>query len=118
VTGFEADADGTPQPRFAASSGGFGSRQREHPPLAEDAAIIPVLSSRGAPPELFLGQLTDFVERRQIPFVLVTGWPLVDWLPDATGCLVTLGASLPVAAAAAAVLAGEAEPTATLPGLI
>jgi hypothetical protein len=118
VTGFEAGADGKIEPRFAPFQTLTGGRASETVRLAADAAVIPVLSCRGTPPDAFLNQLSDFVEQRQAPFVVVTGWPVIDWVPDTVGCLVTFGASPPVAAATAAVLAGEVETSATLTGLI
>jgi beta-glucosidase-like glycosyl hydrolase len=120
VTGFDPDATGRLQPRFAAKTGRIGARPTRSEParLAEDAAIVPVLSTRGTPPDTLLNQLSEFVEQRQAPFVLVTGWPLIDWVPESVGCLVTFGASAPVAAAVAAVLAGEVEATGSLQGLL
>jgi len=119
VTGFEVDATGKLQPRFAAlagPSGGRGSRA-ESARLPDDAAILPVLSARGMPPETFLYQLSEFVEQRQSPLVLVTGWPVVDWIPESVGCLVTLGASAPVAAVVARILVGDVQATGSLEGL-
>jgi beta-glucosidase-like glycosyl hydrolase len=115
---FETEEDGKISPRHGSISGQTGAAVVEKERLPNDAAVIPVLSCRGKPPDAFLNLLSDFIEQRQVPFVIVTGWPVIDWVPDTVGCLVTLGASPPVAAVTAAVLAGEAETTATLKGLI
>ncbi|UCH82763.1 MAG: glycoside hydrolase family 3 protein [Candidatus Latescibacterota bacterium] len=77
--------------------------------VSEGTSVVPVFSVRGTPPEVFFANLTEFCERHNVPFVLVTGWPLLDWIPSSAGCLVTLGASAQVAAAVSAVLAGETE---------
>ncbi|MEJ2720423.1 MAG: glycoside hydrolase family 3 N-terminal domain-containing protein, partial [bacterium] len=76
--------------------------------VPEGTVLIPVVSLRGRPPDAFLEALTEFCDRHGAPFVLVTGWPHIGWIPDAAGCLVTFGASPQVAAAAVAVLSGEA----------
>ena len=110
VVGFEPDTTGMLVPEFAMDGG--GTKQDET--LAGDALLLPVLSARGTPPEAVLGKLSDFVEQRQVPFVIITGWPIIDWLPETTGALVTLGASPPVAAATAGVLAGETQATGSL----
>lgn len=119
VTAFEADADGKTEPIFAPVDGELdaGPARATRSRLPAAAAVVPVFSARGAPPVLFLTQLADFVESRQAPFAIVTGWPLVDWVPESTGCLVTLGASPSVAAAVAAVLRGDTPATASLTGL-
>ena len=118
VTRFEAGADGKIEPWYGPIQGQTGTFTREKDRLPADVAVIPVLSCRGAPPDAFLNLLSDFVEQRQVPFVVVTGWPVIGWVPETVGCLVTFGASSPVAAATAAILAGETETTATLKGLI
>ena len=86
--------------------------------MSDEVLLLPVFSVRGAPPELFLAQLTDFIEQRQIPFVIVTGWPIVDWIPESVGVLLTFGASAQVAGAVAAVLSGQAQASGSLQGLV
>ena len=88
------------------------------PQLPDDAALLPFFSARGLPPEEFLNGLTEFVVQRQIPFVVVTGAPLFDWVPESVGCLLTLGASPQVSAAVAAVLAGKKQAGGSIEGLI
>jgi beta-glucosidase-like glycosyl hydrolase len=116
VTGFAAD--GRPTPDMAAPPGGSGKGRRPATPPGDDDLLLPVFSARGVPSDDFLSALTGFLDKRRVPLVIVTGWPLVGWLPEAVGCLVTFGASAPVAAAVANVLSGDAEPTATLEGLL
>jgi hypothetical protein len=115
---FEKDADGAVQPVFMSPGKmdfiggppGQGSRVTGKDfRVAEGSVLVPLFSVRGVPPERFLEDLTEFCERHAAPFVVVTGWPLVDWVPELAGCLITFGASAQVGAAAAAVLAGEVE---------
>jgi hypothetical protein len=77
--------------------------------VSEGTVLVPVFSVRGTPPETFLADLGEFCECHAVQFVLVTAWPLLDWVPETAGCLVTFGASVQVAAAVSAVLAGEEE---------
>ena len=122
VVGFERSDDGL-QPVFEpiGSDGVFlqpseeGARKRFAFP--EDSVLLPVFSSRGAPADNFLADLSEFVEQHQAPFVLVTGWPLTDWIPDDVGYVLSFGASQPVAAATAAVLLGEREAVGTSQGV-
>jgi len=112
VIDFERDEDNTLRPVFAppsVSTAAIGEEDRNvrAPALPEEALIVPVFSSRGVPPDQFLERLTEFVEDRHVPFVIVTGWPETSWIPESVGCLITLGASGPVAAVAGAILAGE-----------
>lgn len=119
VTGFETDTSGRTRPRPAPSAvSGPGKRGGERLQLDDDAPILPVFSARGIPPDTYLEQLAAFVEERKARLVIVTGWPLVGWVPEGVGCVVSFGASAPVAAAVAAVLSGDAEATATLEGLL
>jgi beta-glucosidase-like glycosyl hydrolase len=92
--------------------------KRGSSPSTVPAIVVPVFSARGIPPRSFLEGLVALIERQRSPLVIVTGWPLVDWVPETVGCLVTLGASAPVAAAVAGVLSGDAEATASLEGLV
>jgi beta-glucosidase-like glycosyl hydrolase len=85
--------------------------------LPEGSPCIPVVSFRGTPPETYLDLLSQWVEERVVPFVLVTGWPVYEWVPESVGCMLTLGASSPVGSAAAAVLSGELTARGTLKGL-
>ena len=116
VVDFERDEDGEIRPLFATPEREWqGERQDGRKTAAsgelfnlpEEALLLPVLSARGVPPEEFVEALTEFVDRHGAPFVLVTGWPLVEWVPEFVGCLVTFGASPQVAAAVSAVLSGE-----------
>ncbi|MCZ6767076.1 MAG: hypothetical protein O7D32_09110 [bacterium] len=113
VVGFDRDENDAVRPVFAPPSvstapvDGEDSHPVRSPELPDDALIVPVFSSRGVPPDPFLDRLAEFVEDRHVPFVIVTAWPVTSWIPESVGCLVTLGASGPVAAAAGAVLAGE-----------
>jgi hypothetical protein len=75
--------------------------------LKPGQVLLPVLSARGAPPEGFLDRLGAFIDDLGAPFVIVTGWPFVEWIPASAGCLLTFGASPQTAAAASAVLAGK-----------
>ena len=77
--------------------------------LAKGQVLLPVFSARGAPPDGFLEGLSAFIERHGVPFVIVTGWPIIEWIPESVGCLLTFGASPQVAAALSAVLSGKAE---------
>ena len=95
-------------PSVNTAPAGEEDRHVRAPELPEEELIVPVFSSRGVPPDQFLDRLAEFVEDRHVPFVIVTAWPETSWIPESVGCLVTLGASGPVAAAAGAVLAGEA----------
>jgi hypothetical protein len=76
--------------------------------LRKGQLLLPVVSFRGAPAERFLEDLAEFIDRHGAPFVVVTGSPIIDWIPPAVGCLLTFGASAQVAAATTAVLAGTA----------
>lgn len=125
VVGFDTDTGGRVQPVFARrerelvldaqrATGSDLAGQR----LDDDAALLPVFSTRGMPPEGYLVALSDFATQRDIPFALVTGSPIYDWVPDTAGCLLTLGASPQVAAALASVLAGQATATGSLAGLV
>jgi hypothetical protein len=76
--------------------------------LARDQVLLPVFSARGVPPDRFLEHLSAFVVRYGAPFVVVTGWPIIDWIPEPVGCLLSFGASPQVAAAISAVLSGKA----------
>jgi hypothetical protein len=95
--------------RTTPSDDASAPRRKEWTELLPDAAIVPVLSFRGAPPEALRQTLVDFIDQRGVSMVIVTGWPITDWLPDDTGILLTFGASAQVGAAAAAILGGEAE---------
>lgn len=109
VTGFE-DSDGTGsfKPRF--QEPGSAGRLDFLTGLPEDASrIIPLVSMRGAPPVEFMEGLTAFVDTHPCPLVLVTGWPLTDWIPADTGVLLTLGSSKQVASVTASILTGKTE---------
>ncbi len=119
IVGFESDENGVVQPVFLSpetTDRVTGAPLRPSKvravgfAVSEGTVLVPVVSLRGTPPDDFIENLTEFCERHAAPFVLVTGWPHVDWVPVDAGCLVTFGASVQVAAAAAAVLAGETTP--------
>jgi hypothetical protein len=116
LIGFEEDEDGEAQPvfetprmtvidatRYDPRSGAAGIALELEP----GQVLLPVLSARGAPPEGFLDRLGAFIDDLGAPFVIVTGWPFVEWIPASAGCLLTFGASPQTAAAASAVLAGK-----------
>lgn len=107
VMGFEdGDGTGSLEPRFRKQ--GRAGRLDFLPGLPEDASsVIPLVSLRGAPPVEFMEGLTAFIDTRPCPLVLVTGWPLIDWIPSDTGALLTLGSSRQVAAVTASILSGE-----------
>ncbi len=125
VVGFDTDSGGRVRPLFAPrerelvldaqrATGADLSAER----LPDDAAVLPLFSARGRPPEESLNILAEFVTQRPVPFVVVTGAPIYDWVPESVGCLLTLGASPQVAAAVAALLAGQAQATGSLEGLV
>jgi hypothetical protein len=123
VVRFERDEEGGFRPDFnpAASEGSvpdFPDGKNRLRSLPEGAVVIPVVSFRGAPPESLNDELREFVDRFTVPFVIVTGWPIVGWISEPIGCMVTFGCSAPVAAAAAAVLSGEAEAGGSLEGIV
>jgi beta-glucosidase-like glycosyl hydrolase len=106
ICGFREDTAGSAQPVFDPDgrSGRIGARLDASP---GDSRNIIVFSSRGGPPEAFQNGLDRFIGMHPFPFVVVTGWPLIEWIPPDIGVLVTFGASMQAASAAAAVLAGE-----------
>jgi hypothetical protein len=101
--------------RFASSSGGLDTGGLE---LDAGEELIVLFSARGTPPEDFLAALTFYCEASSPAAVVVTGWPVYDWVSAETPALWTLGASVQVAAAAARVLAGELDPVALPEGLV
>jgi hypothetical protein len=108
ICGFEEDMDlATVRPVF--DHGARGGRIDERADLPPDGSRnIIVFSARGAPPQEFIGGLERFIGIFPSSLVVVTGWPLIEWIPPDTGALVTFGASMQAASAAAAILAGEA----------
>jgi beta-glucosidase-like glycosyl hydrolase len=72
--------------------------------------LLPVYSARGAPPKGFLGRLSALLTEYEAPFIIITGWPIIDWIPEDIGCLLTFGASPQVAAALSGVLTGGKSP--------
>ena len=116
LVGFEEDEDGEVRPLFEAPRRAVIDATRFDPrsrpagtvlELQQGQVLLPVLSARGAPPEGFLDRLGAFVDELGAPFVIVTGWPFVEWIPASAGCLLTFGASQQTAAAASAVLTGK-----------
>jgi hypothetical protein len=86
--------------------------------LARGQVLLPVFSARGRPPDEFLEGLNAFVVRYAVPLVVVTGWPIIEWIPDSVGCLLTYGTSPQVSAAASAVLSGNAEARGSLDAVL
>jgi hypothetical protein len=118
VVDFERGADGEIEPVFRppervewVEQPNAREKRPERVPfrLPDGVLLMPIFSARGAPSEDFMEALTEFVYGHGAPFVIVTGWPIVEWVPESAGCLVTFGASPQVAAAVSAILAGEAE---------
>ena len=116
LLGFEEDEDGEVRPVFETprrtviDAARYDPRSRPMETtvvLKPGQVLLPVLSARGAPPQGFLDRLGAFIDEQGAPFVIVTGWPFVEWIPAAAGCLLTFGASPQTAAAASAVLAGK-----------
>jgi hypothetical protein len=85
--------------------------------VSADEDVILAFSCRGYPPEPFLEHLVSFVNRFEPAVVLVMGWPVLDWIPDAATALLCFGGSSHVASAAARILAGEIEPQGQIQGL-
>lgn len=117
LVGFDVDEEGEVQPvidrpqRTIIDATRYNPRSRgngETMELNADQVLLPVVSLRGEPPDGFLEHLARFVDRHGAPFVVVTGSPMVDWVPSGVGCLLSFGASAQVAAAVSAVLAGKA----------
>jgi beta-glucosidase-like glycosyl hydrolase len=77
--------------------------------LGGDEDLVLVFSSRGTPPPEFLDGLGAFAARFEPAVVLVLGWPVVDWIPEASPALMCFGASPQVATSAARILSGEAQ---------
>ena len=118
LVGFEDDERGAVRPVFEYPRATVIDATRYDPrlhaaeeefKLAKGQVLLPVFSARGAPPDGFLEGLSAFIERHGVPFVIVTGWPIIEWIPESVGCLLTFGASPQVAAALSAVLSGKAE---------
>jgi beta-glucosidase-like glycosyl hydrolase len=124
LEGFEEDETGRLSPRLAAPDRKvILDAQRATGAdlsgvMSDDEPIIPVVSSRTRLSEDASVSMTRFLEERHIPFVIVTGVPVTDWVPESVGCLVTLGASAATGTAAAAVLSGAARASASLARLL
>jgi beta-glucosidase-like glycosyl hydrolase len=120
VVGFEADSLGGVRPLFVTGDGterpGEERGVQFKPPGG--TVVIPVLSTRGVPPDDFLDGLSAFVDQQGVPMVIITGWPVFEWVPELVGALLTLGASPPVASALADVLTGKAKPVGSIEGLV
>ena len=63
-----------------------------------------LLSARGVPGEDFMAALSSFAEDAAPTAIVVTGWPLFDWIPELTPAVWSIGASPQAAAAVARVL--------------
>jgi beta-glucosidase-like glycosyl hydrolase len=85
--------------------------------LSGDEDLVLLFSCRGSPPEEFIDSLGSFAGRFEPAAVLVLGWPVLDWIPEASPALICFGASPQVASAAAQILAGEAEARGQAQGL-
>ena len=128
---FAPDEDGRMQPitsrawRMRSSRSDWAAPQAEETAEAitedftvpEGLTLLPVLSSRGIPPEDWLANFEEFLLLHQVPFIIVTGWPMTEELPQSIGRLFTFGASPQVASAAAGVLSGSVEPLKSVPTL-
>jgi beta-glucosidase-like glycosyl hydrolase len=128
---FAPDIDGRMQPitaralRMKAQREGLGAQAQEETAEAitedfmvpEGMTLLPVLSSRGVPLEEWLANFEEFLLLHQVPFMIVTGWPITQELPQSIGRLFTFGASPQVASAAAGVLAGSVEPLKSAPSV-
>jgi beta-glucosidase-like glycosyl hydrolase len=123
LVGFEHDEHGDIRPVFEAPQRAVIDVTRYDPrthrgessfEVKQGQLVVPILSARGAPPEGFLDHLGAFADEVGSPFVIVTGWPFVEWIPASAGCLLTFGASPQTAAAAAAVLSGRQKPPGSL----
>lgn len=117
VVGWITEADGTVRPELeraapsvvdAARFGGHAGGAEFQP--SQYGYVGVVFSSRGAPPEDFVSAMEAFAEAFPPVFVVLTGWPAAEWIPDEVPVLASLGASPQVAAAVARILAGEATP--------
>jgi hypothetical protein len=124
VLEFTSEADGSARPVLSGSGGVIdaarftGGANQEWVDVGGDEELILLLSARGTPGEEFLAALSAFAEETLPAAVLVTGWPVFDWVPESTPGLWTIGASPQVAAAVARILAGEMDPAALDDGLI
>jgi beta-glucosidase-like glycosyl hydrolase len=120
VVGFEEDASGSVRPLFATREGRGRTDEAGgvefKPP--EGTIVVPVLSARGTPPDDFLDGLSAFAERQGVPMVIISGWPVVAWVPETVGALLTLGASPQVASALADVLTDKAKAVGSIEGLV
>ncbi len=105
---FVIDPSGTPRPVFAESRRKGVHEVLEDVPDDADA-VIPVFSSRGSPPAEFLDSFAEFAESKMSPLVIVTGWPLIEWIPKTIGVMVTFGSGPEAASAAAGVMSGKIE---------
>lgn len=124
VVGFGNDEDGTAHPlvRAGAATVIDAARWGGGPAASFDVGpgerLVVVVSARGTPPEEFLAGLGEFSENASPAAVVLTGWPVTDWIPDGTPVLWSLGASTQAASAVAGVLAGRVEPREVPDGLL
>ena len=125
VSGFSTSEDGDVVPVFRdkpavvdAARAGAGAAGMDNFEMPADVELIMVLSMRGIPGEDFMGALQTFAERYDPSVVLLTGWPVTDWIPEGCRVLVCLGASPQVASAVADVLSGAAEAPGNIDGLL
>jgi beta-glucosidase-like glycosyl hydrolase len=131
IVDFMPDAEGRMQPVTARALRMRSPREDWATQSTEEAAevlkedftvpvgmtLLPVLSSRGVPPEDWLARFEEFLNLHHVPFIIVTGWPLAQELPQSVGRLYTFGASPQAASAAAAVLSGALKPLRSMPSV-
>jgi beta-glucosidase-like glycosyl hydrolase len=126
VTGFSLDGD-TATPVFGAGErlpvvdasryAGTGPPTLSSDPN-EGEVVVVVLSARGEPAEDFRAGLQRFAEEFQPAAAIVTGWPIVDWVPPDTPTLLTLGTTAQVGSAVAEIVTGAVRPQGRLSGLL
>lgn len=122
VTGFELDNEGVMRPVHQRERATVIDATRYNGGQSLDALDLDdavfVVAARGTPSEEFLVGLAAFAEVYRPIAVVLTGWVVDDWIPEATPVLASLGASTQVAAAVAQSLAGALTPSGSLTGLL
>lgn len=125
VEDFELDGDGVApvyrpadRPTVVDASRYAGGGSASTLDLTGGELIVMVLSARGEPSEAFRAGLQRFGEEFEPALVIVTGWPVTDWIASRTPTLLTLGTSPQVGSAVAEILADEAQPSGSVDGLL
>ncbi len=90
--------------RYVRGQGGDGFE------LEPDQDLVLLFSARGVPDEEFMAGLQRLADLHDPALIIVTGWPILDWIPDGVPTLVTAGASVHVARAVVRVLTGDLKP--------